>query len=51
MAADDKVTTMLEMYSDLGFLLDSVFAMARTKVGKLNDELVNVMRRMIKCCL
>ena len=50
-AADDEVTTMLDMCSDLGFLLDGVFAMARTKVGKLNDELVNVMRRMIKCCL
>ena len=50
-AADDEVTTMLDMHSDLGFLLDGAFAMTRTKVGKLNDELVNAMRRMIKCCL
>ena len=50
-AADNEVTTILDMYSDLEFLLDGVFVIVRTKVEKFNNELVNVIRGIIKCCL
>ena len=38
---------MVDMYRDLGFLLDGVFSLARTGCGKLTQEKIVLCRRMI----
>ena len=44
----DEVETMINMYRDLGLVMDGVFFIARTPNGKLNDEKIELARRMVK---
>ena len=41
-AKDTEVKQMLEMYTHLGFLLDGVFSLARTRCGELTDANLNL---------
>jgi hypothetical protein len=50
-ADDDEVNSIIEMYTHLGFILDGIFSMGRTKCGELTDEIVDTTRRMIKAVL
>jgi hypothetical protein len=44
---DDEVNQMVDMYRDLGFMLDGVFSLGRIGCGKLTDEDVELTRRMV----
>ena len=46
-AKDTEVKQMLEMYTHLGFLLDGVFSLARTRCGELTDANLNLCKRMV----
>ena len=39
------------MYRDLGFLLDGVYSLARTELGKVTDEIINDTKRIVKAIL
>mmetsp|Transcript_28857 Transcript_28857/g.33537 ORF Transcript_28857/g.33537 Transcript_28857/m.33537 type:complete len:286 (+) Transcript_28857:991-1848(+) len=50
-ADDNEVTTQIEMYTHLGFILDGIFSMARTKCGDLTNDMIDLIRRMNKAVL
>jgi hypothetical protein len=46
-ANNEEIETMLNMYRDLGFLMDGVYSLARTEIGKLSEEIIDETRRMV----
>ena len=48
---DEEVSTMIDMYQHLGFLLDGVFALARTPSGSLTNDQSNLINRKISCVM
>ena len=50
-AADDEVNSIIDMYTHLGFILDGIFSIERTKCGELSDDKVTLTKRMIKAAL
>jgi hypothetical protein len=50
-ADDDEVNKMFEMYAHLGFILDGIYSLARTKCGQLDDDKVALIKRMISAAL
>ena len=46
-ADNEEIETMLNMYRDLGFLMDGVYSLARTEMGKLSEEKIDLTRRMV----
>ena len=48
---DTEVNQILEMYTHLGFLLDGVYSLARTRNGELTDDKLNLCRRMVAAVL
>ena len=50
-ADDDEVNNMVNRYMHMGFLLDRVFSIARTRCGELSNESTALIRRMIKAVL
>ena len=46
LAKNDEVNKMVDMYRDLGFLMDGVFATARIKNGELTEDDIDFMRRL-----
>lgn len=42
---------MIEMYTHLGFILDGIFSLGRTKRGQLTDDKIDLTKRMIKAAL
>ena len=50
-ADDDEVNKITGMYTALGFLLDGVFSLGRTRCGELTDEMIELTRRMVMSVL
>ena len=50
-ADDDEVNLIVDMYTHLGFILDGIFSMGRTKCGELTDDKVELTNRMIEAAL
>jgi hypothetical protein len=46
-ADNDEVNKMTDMYTALGFLLDGVFSLGRTRCGELTNEMIELTRRMV----
>ena len=46
-ATDNELNKMVDMYTHLGFLLDGMFSLGRTKCGQLTDEMIDLTRRMV----
>ena len=47
LADDEEVHKMTSMYSTLGFLVDGIFSLGRTKCGELNEDMISLTRRMV----
>ena len=50
-AKDDEVNKMVDMFTDLGFILDGLFSLARTPSGKLDEEKTSLMKRFVDSAL
>ena len=50
-ANDEEVNKVISYYINLGYLLDGVFSLARTESGKLDEEIILKLKRMIKAVL
>ena len=50
-ADDDEVRQMFEMYIKLGFILDGIFSLARTKTGYLEQEDIDLQKRFVRSCI
>lgn len=47
LADNDEIDTIISMYSTMGFLVDGIFSLGRTRCGKLTEEVTNLTRRMV----
>jgi hypothetical protein len=50
-AKDEEVHKVINYYINLGYLLDSVFSLAMTESGRLDEEIILRLQRMIKAVL
>ena len=50
-AKDEEVHKVINYYINLGYLLDSVFSLAMTESGRLDEEIILRLQRMIKAML
>ena len=50
-ADSNEIENTINMYRDLGFLLDGVYSLARTELGKVTDEIINDTKRIVKAIL
>ena len=48
---EEEIKKVVDMYTHLGFLLDGIFSFARTKCGKLTNEIIDLTKRMITAAL
>ena len=48
---DEEVHKVINYYINLGYLLDSVFSLAMTESGRLDEEIILRLQRMIKAVL
>ena len=44
LADDDEIDTITSMYSIMGFLVDGIFSLGRTRCGKMTEEMTNLTR-------